>query len=178
MSAIALPLTVRVAGLSAKQLVAKDRARAQKFLAGVHPHGPARTHEYRRKHHHGHGGGSGGGGTAPPSGGGGTAPPGGGTGTGTGGTAPGSGTGIEIGATDAGVTYTLSVGVGSPPQNFTLLIDTGSSNTWVGAQTKYVPTSTSKSTGNTVVCLSLISTCVRADVPAERFVRVRQLLRH
>jgi hypothetical protein len=155
MSAIALPLTVRVAGLSAKQLVAKDRARAQKFLAGVHPHGPARTHEYRRKHHHGHGGGSGGGGTA-----------------------PGSGTGIEIGATDAGVTYTLSVGVGSPPQNFTLLIDTGSSNTWVGAQTKYVPTSTSKSTGNTVVCLSLISTCVRADVPAERFVRVRQLLRH
>jgi hypothetical protein len=161
MSAIALPLTVRVAGLSAKQLVAKDRARAQKFLAGVHPHGPARTHEYRRKHHHGHGGGSGTGGTAPPGGSGGTAPPGGGSGTGGGGTAPGSGSGIEIGATDAGVTYTLSVGVGSPPQNFTLLIDTGSSNTWVGAQTKYVPTSTSKSTGNTVVCLPSLEVCVR-----------------
>jgi hypothetical protein len=32
------------------------------------------------------------------------------------------------------VTYTASVGVGSPATDYTLLIDTGSSNTWVGAQ--------------------------------------------
>jgi hypothetical protein len=71
------------------------------------------------------------------------------TGTGTGGAAPSSG-GDSIDVTDAGVTYTASVGVGSPATNYTLLIDTGSSNTWVGAATKYKPTSTSKSTGNKV----------------------------
>ena len=32
-----------------------------------------------------------------------------------------------------------------------LLIDTGSSNTWVGADKKYAKTSTSKSTGHQVV---------------------------
>ncbi|KAL1661371.1 aspartic peptidase domain-containing protein, partial [Schizophyllum commune] len=46
------------------------------------------------------------------------------------------------------VTYTLSVGVGSPATDYTLLIDTGSSNTWVGADKKYKETSTSKSTGH------------------------------
>jgi hypothetical protein len=55
-----------------------------------------------------------------------------------------------VDVTDAAVTYTIPVGVGSPPQEFTLLIDTGSSNTWVGAATKYVPTSTSQSTKNAV----------------------------
>ena len=34
-----------------------------------------------------------------------------------------------------------------------LIVDTGSSNTWVGADQKYVKTSTSKSTGQSVVCL-------------------------
>jgi hypothetical protein len=53
MSSIAVPMTARIASVSAKQLVAKDRARAQKFLQGINPHGPKRTHEYRRKHHHG-----------------------------------------------------------------------------------------------------------------------------
>ncbi|PIL28667.1 transporter [Ganoderma sinense ZZ0214-1] len=56
-------------------------------------------------------------------------------------------------ATNQAVDYTATVGVGNPPQNFTLLIDTGSSNTWVGAQllTKpFVPT-TSAATGNLVV---------------------------
>ncbi|KAF7980823.1 hypothetical protein HWV62_36446 [Athelia sp. TMB] len=48
------------------------------------------------------------------------------------------------------VTYTASVGVGSPATQYTLLIDTGSSNTWVGADKKYTPTSTSSDTGNTV----------------------------
>lgn len=52
-----------------------------------------------------------------------------------------------------GVTYTTSVGVGSPPTQYTLLIDTGSSNTWVGAGKAYVKTSTSKSTGQKVVSI-------------------------
>jgi len=63
--------------------------------------------------------------------------------------ATGSG-GSDIGVTDASVTYTASVGVGSPATQYTLLIDTGSSNTWVGAGQKYVPTSTSQSTGKSV----------------------------
>ncbi|KIK01963.1 hypothetical protein K443DRAFT_677972 [Laccaria amethystina LaAM-08-1] len=35
--------------------------------------------------------------------------------------------------TNQAVTYTASVGVGNPPTTYSLLIDTGSSNTWVGA---------------------------------------------
>jgi len=47
---------------------------------------------------------------------------------------------------NAVVTYTTQVGVGSPPTYYTLLIDTGSSNTWVGAQASrpYKPTSSSQ----------------------------------
>ncbi|KAJ7040410.1 aspartic peptidase A1 [Mycena alexandri] len=41
------------------------------------------------------------------------------------------------------VTYIASVGVGSPATTYDLLVDTGSSNTWVGATQKYVVTSTS-----------------------------------
>jgi hypothetical protein len=52
--------------------------------------------------------------------------------------------------TNTAVTYTANVGVGSPATDYTLLIDTGSSNTWVGAGKKYVKTKTSKSTGATV----------------------------
>ncbi|KIM81488.1 hypothetical protein PILCRDRAFT_71813, partial [Piloderma croceum F 1598] len=48
------------------------------------------------------------------------------------------------------VTYTANVGVGSPPTSYTLLIDTGSSNTWLGASKAYVKTGTSKSTGQSV----------------------------
>ncbi|PPQ79426.1 hypothetical protein CVT25_002696 [Psilocybe cyanescens] len=54
------------------------------------------------------------------------------------------------------VTYVASVGVGSPPTQFNLLIDTGrapssrSSNTWVGADTAYKKTSTSVQTSNKV----------------------------
>ncbi|EIW81194.1 acid protease [Coniophora puteana RWD-64-598 SS2] len=62
----------------------------------------------------------------------------------------GSGSGSLVDVTDSGVTYTASVGVGSPPTDYTLLIDTGSSNTWVGASKKYTPTSTSKNTGNAI----------------------------
>jgi hypothetical protein len=52
--------------------------------------------------------------------------------------------------TNAVVTYTTPVGVGSPPTYYTLLIDTGSSNTWVGADKAYVKTSTSVKTSNSV----------------------------
>jgi Eukaryotic aspartyl protease len=50
--------------------------------------------------------------------------------------------------------YTASVGVGSPATDYTLIIDTGSSNTWVGANKPYTPTGTSKNTGKAVVSFS------------------------
>ncbi|KAG2069581.1 acid protease [Suillus decipiens] len=52
--------------------------------------------------------------------------------------------------TDANVDYTTQVGVGSPATQYTLIIDTGSSNTWVGARSSYKVTSTSVNTGHTV----------------------------
>ncbi|KAG6873821.1 hypothetical protein C0992_008371, partial [Termitomyces sp. T32_za158] len=48
------------------------------------------------------------------------------------------------------VSYIASVGVGSPATTYELIIDTGSSNTWVGATTPYEPTSTSSKTSNSV----------------------------
>ncbi|KAK0199003.1 aspartic peptidase A1 [Armillaria mellea] len=48
------------------------------------------------------------------------------------------------------VLYTASIGVGSPATTYELIVDTGSSNTWVGAGTKYVRTSTSVQTPNRV----------------------------
>ncbi|KAF9454183.1 aspartic peptidase A1 [Macrolepiota fuliginosa MF-IS2] len=48
------------------------------------------------------------------------------------------------------VTYIASVGVGSPATTYDLIIDTGSSNTWVGAGTTYATTSTSVKTSNKV----------------------------
>ena len=56
----------------------------------------------------------------------------------------------SIDVTNTVVTYVANVGVGSPPTNYSLLIDTGSSNTWVGATQPYVQTSTSVDTGNAV----------------------------
>ncbi|KAF8260454.1 acid protease [Lactarius quietus] len=50
----------------------------------------------------------------------------------------------SVGVTNVGVIYEVSVGVD------TLLIDTGSSNTWVGAGKTYVKTSTSVETGDSV----------------------------
>ena len=51
---------------------------------------------------------------------------------------------------NSGVSYVANVGVGTPPTSYTLVLDTGSSNTWVGAGKKYVQTSSSKNTGNSV----------------------------
>ncbi|KAG2144624.1 aspartic peptidase domain-containing protein [Suillus clintonianus] len=48
------------------------------------------------------------------------------------------------------VTYIAQVGVGSPATTYNLVVDTGSSNTWVGATTAYVQTKTSVNTGQPV----------------------------
>ena len=53
--------------------------------------------------------------------------------------------------TNQAVTYTANVGVGTPPTNYDLIVDTGSSNTWVGANRPYVNTSSSVDTGAFVV---------------------------
>ena len=55
--------------------------------------------------------------------------------------------------TNQAVTYTANVGVGTPPTNYDLIVDTGSSNTWVGANRPYVNTSSSVDTGVEVVGL-------------------------
>ncbi|KAG8221343.1 acid protease [Butyriboletus roseoflavus] len=57
----------------------------------------------------------------------------------------------SVNVTNAVVTCTTQVGVGSPATDYTLLIDTGSSNTWIGASKAYIQTSTSRDTGNTVL---------------------------
>ncbi|PAV23029.1 acid protease [Pyrrhoderma noxium] len=44
------------------------------------------------------------------------------------------------------VSYVASVGVGSPPSSFNLIIDTGSSNTWVGADKQFQSTQTTEPT--------------------------------
>ncbi|KIJ66218.1 hypothetical protein HYDPIDRAFT_86415 [Hydnomerulius pinastri MD-312] len=56
----------------------------------------------------------------------------------------------SIAVTNEAVSYIAAVGVGSPATTYNLIVDTGSSNTWVGAGTAYVKTSTSESTGEAV----------------------------
>ncbi|KAF8122471.1 acid protease [Boletus edulis] len=53
----------------------------------------------------------------------------------------------EVGITNAMLVYTAEVGVGDPATNYSLLIDTGSANTWLGANKSYVQTKTSRDTG-------------------------------
>ncbi|KAG1851992.1 acid protease [Suillus tomentosus] len=102
---------LRAAQGGAKELLKRDRVRAQKFLAGKSHHAfvAAKAKRYGS-----------------------------------------TGTDSSIDVTDSGVTYTTQVGVGSPATDYTLLIDTGSSNTWIGADLPYEPTSTSYDTGNTI----------------------------
>ncbi|VDB86599.1 unnamed protein product [Peniophora sp. CBMAI 1063] len=56
----------------------------------------------------------------------------------------------SVPVTNEAVIYTAAVDVGSPPTTFNLIVDTGSSNTWVGATTRFTPTSTTTSTGGIV----------------------------
>ncbi|KAM5546220.1 hypothetical protein V8D89_000346 [Ganoderma adspersum] len=53
--------------------------------------------------------------------------------------------------TNQAVFYSTTVGIGNPPKNYDLIIDTGSSNTWVGAEANkpFIPT-TSKPTGDVI----------------------------
>ncbi|KAJ6508374.1 acid protease [Mycena sanguinolenta] len=140
----ALPFTTRVAQ-GARTVLAADQARAAKFLSGVQPHGPlafraGHKHHHHHHHHRAHADASSGGGADATSGG----------STGAAPQAPPVAGDSSVDVTDAGITYTMSVGVGSPATQYTLLIDTGSSNTWVGAAQAYNPTSTSTDTRNTV----------------------------
>ncbi|KAH9944888.1 acid protease [Amylocystis lapponica] len=57
---------------------------------------------------------------------------------------------FDVSATNGLVEYTVDVGIGNPPTTYTLIMDTGSSNTWVGANTAYAQTSSSQSTGQLV----------------------------
>ncbi|KIJ40041.1 hypothetical protein M422DRAFT_90758, partial [Sphaerobolus stellatus SS14] len=56
----------------------------------------------------------------------------------------------NVPVTNVATTYIASVGVGSPASQFNLIVDTGSSNTWVGAGKAYTKTSTSVNTGKSV----------------------------
>ena len=125
MASRVLPFSTHFVARNAREMLARDRERAQKIMAGIHPHGPRAVEEFRSRHrhrHHHHHHKAGHGETDDPS-----------TGTGSGtGTTPGGGSGAPspmdgsgVDVTDAGVTYTASVGVGSPATQFTLLIDTG-----------------------------------------------------
>ncbi|TCD71159.1 hypothetical protein EIP91_012107 [Steccherinum ochraceum] len=49
--------------------------------------------------------------------------------------------------TDAATIYTAEIGVGSPSTKYNLIVDTGSSNTWIGNGRAYVKTATSNYTG-------------------------------
>ncbi|KAF8497321.1 aspartic peptidase A1 [Gautieria morchelliformis] len=57
---------------------------------------------------------------------------------------------VGVPVTNGAVSYTASVGVGSPATQYTLIVDTGSSNTWVGANKAYARTATSEQTINSV----------------------------
>ncbi|KAH8826413.1 acid protease [Flagelloscypha sp. PMI_526] len=61
---------------------------------------------------------------------------------------PSNTTSVDI--TDAAVTYVIDVKVGEPGSPHRLVIDTGSSNTWIGAHSKYKHTKTSEDTRSTV----------------------------
>ncbi|KAG1789277.1 acid protease [Suillus plorans] len=55
----------------------------------------------------------------------------------------------SISAINNVMTYTADIGVGSPPTYYTVLVDTGSSNTWIGTNKAYEKTATSHDTGAT-----------------------------
>ncbi|KIJ40036.1 hypothetical protein M422DRAFT_257104 [Sphaerobolus stellatus SS14] len=63
---------------------------------------------------------------------------------------PDAGAASSVPVTNELVSYIASVGVGSPATQFDLIVDTGSSNTWVGATTKFTKTSTTVQTANRV----------------------------
>lgn len=123
---IKVPLTKHVNVTSGHDLLKSDRARVQRLRAGRSKSVPSREH---------------------------------------------ASADLSSPVTNAGVIYTAALEVGSPsttciahfalnlrtsltvsPDN--LIVDTGSSNTWVGASTAYTATSTSEDTGGFLVSVS------------------------
>ncbi|KAH7913162.1 acid protease [Hygrophoropsis aurantiaca] len=58
--------------------------------------------------------------------------------------------GTSVAINDNSVNYVASVGVGEPATNYSLIVDTGSANTWVGASQIYQQTASSADTGNSI----------------------------
>ncbi|KAI0760882.1 aspartic proteinase precursor [Trametes elegans] len=59
---------------------------------------------------------------------------------------------VNASVVNSAYAYTVNVGVGTPPTQYSLLVDTGSSNTWIGARGKnYTKTGSSVDTGKQVV---------------------------
>ncbi|KAI0357861.1 acid protease [Trametes cingulata] len=57
---------------------------------------------------------------------------------------------VSVPADNQVVDYVVNVGVGTPPTTYQLLVDTGSSNTWVGAGRTFVQTSSTRQTRDRV----------------------------
>ncbi|KAJ2995240.1 hypothetical protein NUW54_g7421 [Trametes sanguinea] len=55
---------------------------------------------------------------------------------------------FDVDATSQAVSYVVTVEIGDPPTSYQLLVDTGSSNTFVGAGKPFVPSSTTQMTAN------------------------------
>ncbi|KAF7987069.1 hypothetical protein HWV62_221 [Athelia sp. TMB] len=117
-----------------------NSARAARIFVDVTQHGPAQCKRQRRRHghHHPHEGPA--------------APTVKSTGLGTAArTRAAVGvTAASVDATNSGMTYTLAVGAGEPAPQYTLIC-TGSFKTWIGASTRYTPTSTLQSAGDKVI---------------------------
>ncbi|CCM07181.1 uncharacterized protein FIBRA_09522 [Fibroporia radiculosa] len=56
----------------------------------------------------------------------------------------------NVSVVNQATTYTATVGFGSPAQSYTLIIDTGSSNTWIGARQPVAPVAGATDTGHSV----------------------------
>ncbi|KAH8080683.1 acid protease [Cristinia sonorae] len=61
-----------------------------------------------------------------------------------------AGAAFGVPSTNQGVDYIVEIEVGTPPTKYNLLVDTGSSNTWICCETTYNPSDTSFDTGNGV----------------------------
>ncbi|KAG1891613.1 acid protease [Suillus fuscotomentosus] len=64
-----------------------------------------------------------------------------------------TGSSSSISVTNDVMLYTADIGVGNPPTYYTVLVDTGSSNTWIGANKAYEKTATSHDTGG-IFCVA------------------------
>ncbi|KAI0338511.1 acid protease [Trametopsis cervina] len=56
----------------------------------------------------------------------------------------------SVSAANTAVAFTTKVQIGQPATEYTLLLDSGSANTWIGANKAYVVTDTSQNTGESV----------------------------